>query len=1451
MTLTHHRQLDDLSTNLAYQLVDKALTGAITPLIFEKSMWMPVAALAVMKAGGASVALDTTQPEERLGAVLSQANCTVVLSSVQNESISRRLAGPAKDILVVGPNYHQPASNPPVLPVVEPSSTLYVVFTSGSTGKPKGVIITHRNYCTAITYQRETLGYSSTSRVLDFASYAFDVAWSNLLNTLSIGGCLCIPSGIERDNDLGECFERYSVTLADLTPSVARILGPAILSRLSTLIIGGETVLPTDAYLAGEHTRVVNGYGPAECTPTATLAEANAENKGIGRGVGVCTWVVDISNPELLAPIGVVGELWIEGPLVGQGYLNNPNKTGSAFVENPSWLLRGSNQYSGRQGRVYRTGDLVRYNKADGTLVFIGRKDTQVKIRGQRVELGEVEYHVQHAIEDSKGFSAQVIADIVQPKGLNTATLVAFVTLSCVEAMTEKSHAIEVQKKKDEVTDRLATALPAYMVPTAFIPIQSIPITATGKTDRQQLRTIGESVRLQYRDEVDSIDSTEPQNEVEKILQQVWMSVLNVSSKEVSVDKAFTRLGGDSISAMQLVSRCRLHNIAFTVADVLAAGTIRKLAARCGVISRYGSGKDEMILSEKEPSAKFFNLSPMQQMWFDDHPDGLNHYNQSFLLKLSRTTPGTTLHRALVALVGRHSMLRARFQKDPESGGWMQNIIDESDPLSFSFAEHQVANRTEISKISQWRQENLDIQQGPVFAGDLFLLPENQFLLLSAHHLVIDLVSWRIIWNDLEEYVGIGELHSPQTASFRAWCKGQAKACQNMSPLTALPYVVPESDMSFWGVPICENTFANSEMYAEVFDHVVTSALCGKSNESLKTEPVDIIIGSMIYSFAQTFPERSVPVVWAEGHGREQSERLPFDLIGTVGWFTTLHPLPVPIIAHGSIIEAICRVKDKRRSVPGKGQPYFACRYYSKSGREAFQAHSDFELSFNFTGRYQQLESEKGLFKLGQSFAGRDFDIYEVSGSAKRLAIIETTAYVEDGLLTITFEIHKEMKHRKRIMQWIRAFVQSIKLATQELLQTPSSLTLSDLPLLPISYNGLESLLKEQIPDMGIKPSSVVDMYPCSPFQEGILLSIRKGVASYATHSVWQCVPTNRNIIPSAYQLEQAWKKVVSRHTILSTVFNSHPDGNGFVQIVLSGSNVRVIYLHAGKDNPIALLSHLEQPTFLAKEPQHAFTLCQSDSGELACRLDASHALVDAASMSILIRDLAAEYDGSDLPPAPPFSALISQISSIPRAQNIALWGRLLDGLEPCLFPASRTFDDKTDHTSSGKFHITNGLTSGITSFCKTTEVTRSVFLQTAWAMVISQFTGMREVCFGYMASGRDCSVDQIDFMVGPLVNLLISRVDLRDPAMQVLERTLKSSIEHLTIQHVSMADIQHQLGLPKRQLFNTSLSIQGADKFNSSEKRSLSFYSHDSDDHHEVWSTRYCLRTAIKANRG
>ncbi|PNY24312.1 LOW QUALITY PROTEIN: Nonribosomal peptide synthetase [Tolypocladium capitatum] len=1451
-----YRQLDDLSTALAHQLAEKGVAGTIVPLYFEKSMWMPVAALAVMKAGGASVAIDTKQPEERLRAIASQASSPLALSSVQNEALARRLSSKDMEVVTVWPDHNRPVSIHSCLPVVSPSDLLYAVFTSGSTGTPKGAMITHRNFCSAITHQQEALGFSDTSRVFDFSSYAFDAAWCNLLHALTKGGCLCIPSAAERENDLAGCLEKYNVTTVDLTPSVARFLGPGALSRLSTLILGGEAVLPGDAFLAGDKTRIINVYGPAECTPTATFAEIKATDIRIGRGAGACTWVVDPENPDLLASAGAVGELWLEGPIVGQGYLNDAEKTAEAFVEDPTWLVRGGPGQPGRRGRVYRTGDLVRYHK-DGTLAFVGRKDTQVKIRGQRVELGEVEHHVHQALEASAGSnvaSTQVIAETIQPKGTNTIVLVAFITLELVGDVNarEESHTAAVRQATVGLADRLADNLPVYMVPAAYIPIQKVPITTTGKTDRRQLRAVGESVWLQHRNTSDKNEPEESLTEMEKMLQQVWMSVLNLSAQEASVNKAFTRLGGDSITAMQVVSQCRLHNIAFTVSELLQASTVRNLAGRCRVISRHTHAADDEQQREDEEATGAFDLSPIQQMFFDAYPDGLDHFNQSFILELSKTVPTSTLRAAIRAIVGRHAMLRVRFQKDPDSGYWKQTVASEDDEQSFGFSEQFVTDRSEIAVSGQWRQEHLDIRRGPVFACDVFQLPgdESQLLVLSSHHLVIDLVSWRVVWNDIEEYVKFGELRSQTTTSFRTWCRRQAKTSRNASPLSVLPFPVPEPQLSFWGMPLSENTFANCDIYTEVFDLGVSNALFGVSNESLRTEPIDILVGVMAYSFLNTFPERPVPVVWIEGHGRAPSDDLPLDVSGTVGWFTTTHPVPVPITAQSSIIDAIRLAKDTRRKVPGKGQPYFACRYHSESGREAFQGHDVAELMLNFTGRFQQLENEEGLFKRPEHMGKGHSDIVEVAESARRLTMIEINADVEEDLLAVSFQFHKRMKHQDRLREWTEAFARAVKSVTRDLSRAPVDFTLSDLPLLPISYAGLDTLLKEQLPGMGIKADAVADMYPCSPLQEGILLSAEKGAASYATYSIWRCVPGDgpaAAISPS--RLEAAWKTVVRRHTIMSTVFTLHPEGSGFIQIVLARSNIRVTHMTTEMDNPSVVLSAMERPSFAANEPEHAFTICQSSTGEVACRLDVSHTLIDATSMSVLVQDLAKAYDGCDLVAAPSFGEIIRYIDSIPRAQRIASWTKLLEGVEPCEFPASAPPPGQTASDDHGDVSVPANLIAGVAGFCKNMGITRSVFIQVAWAMVLSQFTGMDDVCFGYLASGRDSPVDGVDTMVGPLANMLIGRVNLRAPAREVLETTSRKSMEQLAIQHASLAEIQHQLGISERRLFNTTMSIREAWNIKGDEKGSLTLDNHNGEDPHES-SIERCRRDKANGNQ-
>ncbi|KAM5449084.1 NRPS cluster protein [Microsporum canis] len=1448
-----YQELDSLSTELAYKMVDKGIAGTVVPLLFEKSKFMPVAVLAVMKAGGGCLPVDIKQPYERLSAITAQANSSIIVSSVANEAVAVKLAAAKKaedvEVVVVGPDQLSAVSAATrTLPNVKPSDILYVVFTSGSTGTPKGVINTHRGLCSAISYQQKALGFSSTSRVFDFASYAFDAAWCNLLHALTVGGTLCIPSQDERENDLAGCLEKYNVTTVDFTPSVARFLGPAVLSRLSTLILGGEAVLPGDVHLAGDNTDIINVYGPAECTPTATFADiTKASSINIGRGAGVCTWVVDPDDPESLAPVGTVGELWLEGPLVGEGYLNDPEKTAAAFVQDPAWLLRGLPARPGlpgrpgRSGQLYRTGDLVQY-KEDGSLIFVSRKDTQVKIRGQRVELGDVEQHVldnltlNFQVHDVNVSNAQVTAETIHPEGSNSAVLVVFVTLTCegdVE-VTEDTHASAVKKATDGLSDRLAEKVPIYMIPTSYIPMWSLPMTPTGKTDRKKLRATGEYLWLKYRNTADDEESTETLTDVEIILQQVWMSVLNLSACETSVNKPFTRLGGDSITAMQVVSQCRLHNISITVSQILQASTIRRLAANCQVGSSDSTATEDYDALDIEQTEQPFELGPIQQMFFESYPDGLNHYNQTFVLELGKPVLPDTFEAAVRALVKRHAALRTRFRRDSESGRWMQAIFSEDDALSLVYAEHSVSSHHDVAKAGQQRQLSLDIKTGPLFACDLFNVPGYpQVVILSAHHLVVDLVSWRIIWGDLEDFIENGMLVSQPTASFQAWCKRQAKIGQNLSPLSVLPYSMPESGWDFWGLPLSENTFNDLVVFTETFDESLTIQLFGDSNSCLRTEPVDIILGAVAHSFLHTFSERAVPVIWTEGHGRDQLDDFHLDVSGTVGWFTTIQPLPIDITLASSVFDAIKMVKDRRSGVPGKGLPYFACRYYSESGKEAFKDHQAVEVMFNFTGRYQQLEAEEGLFKRPQNMGEADSLIQEVPELARRFTLIEVDSHVEGDRLVVSFSVHKKMKHQDRIGFWARNFGDTLTSVTGQLLHSKREFTLNDLPCLSLSYFGLDVLLKEQLPSMEITPGDIADIYPCSPLQEGILLSVQKEAASYDSFSIWRCISHDGTSV-SPSRLEAAWKTVVSRHTILQSVFSLHPEGSGYIQIVLPKSTARVSHIITSDNNPVSVLSALERPTYHASEPEHSFTICSSENGEVACRLDANHTLIDGWSVNVLVQDIIALYMGSNLAPAPPFGSIIRYISTIPKAQRITSWSKLLSGVKPSEFPTIPKQQVQMTKEADQDIPIAADSIPGVLDVCKKLVITRSVFLQVAWAMLLSYFTSKPDVCFGYLSSCRDSPVDGVDTIVGPLANLLISRIDLRPSTKEVLKKVSETSIRHLEIQHTSLADIQHHVGLSGKRLFNTALSIRGGDKLKGGDDATLSFESCTGEDPNE-----------------
>ena len=586
-----YAELDDLSTRLAHHLVVNLGIGQedVVPLCIEKSKWMPIAILGVMKAGGASVMIEVTQPEERLRSVVEKVQPVVMISTNASDKLANRLA-------VDCPGLHICSLDDMALervdgwvsPDIPPSSTLCLVFTSGSTGTPKGARLTHQNFSSALGRQAEALGISSTSRVYDFTSYSFDVAWANFLLSLYAGACLCVPSEAERKGDVAASIARFGATFAFLTPSLAHTLDLSA-TEMDTLVLAGEKLRTDDIDRLLRNHRTMSIYGPAECTVMASLvdlATPGARRAGaLGRPLATCIWITEADSCSQLCPVGAVGELCIEGPLVGGGYLNDHEKTAAAFIDSPPWLKQGSSSHRGREGRVYRTGDLARY-RTDGSLEIVGRKDAQVKIHGQRLELGEVEYNVKQHFDLLPGGS-QVVVEMVTLRNTERASLVAFVILPQSDARTGEERADLIAEIASNAHDNLAGVIPIYMIPTGYIPLDTLPMTATGKTDRRQLRQLGSSYTLEQAHATSSKSSPKllPRTDMEKRLRDLWAGVLGVEAEGISVNDSFLQVGGDSIAAMRLVADARKLRLSLTVNDILMRPRLHAMAAAVGKVT--------------------------------------------------------------------------------------------------------------------------------------------------------------------------------------------------------------------------------------------------------------------------------------------------------------------------------------------------------------------------------------------------------------------------------------------------------------------------------------------------------------------------------------------------------------------------------------------------------------------------------------------------------------------------------------------------------------------------------------------------------------------------------------------------------------------------------------------------------------------------------------------------
>lgn len=579
-----YQDFERLTTNMANHLISLGVKrNIIIPLVFEKSIFVPIAFFSVLKAGGAGLLLDPTLPESRLVSIIQQVEPGLIVSSPSNVTLSRKLLGSSTSVFSIDWNvahqfmktdlYSTPTGES--LPEVDPSDLLYAIFTSGSTGTPKGCLMQHRNFSSAVILQQQVLRLNATSRLYDFSSYSFDAAHWGMIHILAAGGTLCIPSEEERKNELSESMRRFKTTDVFLTPSVARSINPTEVSTLRNIHLGGEEATRDDYARWVPHVNTFNSYGPAECSAGTLYGRISTDGLSsisIGKGAGVSTWIVDPKSSARLSPIGTVGELYLEGPLVGQGYLKDEVKTAASFIKNPSWLLAGSPSgiIPGRQGRLYKTGDLVKYDPCNGQLLFIGRKDAQVKLRGQRIELSEIEYHARQCVKVLE--TIPLAAGVIIPSTTKTQTLVLFLQVP------EKEHQ-GIRKLIQSLEPQLLQRLPSYMIPSAYVLLELIPLTATGKTDRRRLLDIGVDLKLHYFNQQDAEDIEAPSTPEEIRLQKFWITLLSVTPENIHRSSNFFHLGGDSITAMRLAALARSQGLlSLTVQKILSTPRLSDMA---------------------------------------------------------------------------------------------------------------------------------------------------------------------------------------------------------------------------------------------------------------------------------------------------------------------------------------------------------------------------------------------------------------------------------------------------------------------------------------------------------------------------------------------------------------------------------------------------------------------------------------------------------------------------------------------------------------------------------------------------------------------------------------------------------------------------------------------------------------------------------------------------------
>ncbi|MCP2163250.1 non-ribosomal peptide synthase domain TIGR01720/amino acid adenylation domain-containing protein [Goodfellowiella coeruleoviolacea] len=1389
------------ANRLAHRLI-RAGAGPeqVVAIAVPRSAAMITAVLGVLKAGAAYLPIDPDHPDQRVSTVLAEAAPVAVVTV---SALADRLPWPPGTRLVL---LDADAGDPPprTAPTdadrrapLRPHNAAYLIYTSGSTGRPKGVVVTHEGVGKLLATQRQVLAADQHTRLLHFVSISFDLAFWQLMIPLVVGGVLVVaPEEVRLPGEpFVEYVRRHRVTVVNVPPSFAGMLPPDCpLPAGTVLAVGAERMPPELVTRFGARHRLINFYGPTEATVNATSWVHGPDWRPgpvpIGRpDPGVRAYVLDAFLRPV--PVGVPGELYLGGVGLARGYHARHGLTAGRFVADP---------FGTPGARMYRTGDRARWRDT-GELDFLGRVDDQVKVRGFRIELGEVEA----AVAAQDGVAHAVAAVREDQPGVRR--LVGYVVPA------DPAAAVDVAALRA----RVAQVLPDYMVPAAFVVLDRLPTTTTGKVDR---------AALPAPDLARPAGSRPPAGPREHLLARLFAEILGLP--EVGAEDSFFELGGDSIISIQLTSRARAEGLRISPRQVFEGRTVARLAELA---------EDLTEPAEAEPAEAGVGLvaaTPVLCRLAEDGPVP-DRFGQSVLLRVPPTDV-PVLTAALQALLDHHDLLRATVVGDG-AGGWALRVRPPGAvPAGSVFTRVDLTGRAEaelpaaLAAGSRAAFDALAPHDGELVRCVWFDRgAEEGRLLLVAHHLVVDGVSWRILRADLAAAWTACAAGRPAAlprvgTSFRTWARRLREHADTAAR---------RAELDTWTGMLGDGGAALGQRDRDpVVDTVATMGQVSATLPAEFTTPLlttvpaafhagvtDVLLAGLAIAVAAWRRDRGQPVaaptvVELEGHGREEQVLPGVDLTRTVGWFTSVFPLRLDVsaaeltdaLAGGPAAGAVLRrVKERLRAVPDNGVGYGLLRHLRPDTRAVLAGHPRPQLGFNYLGRPDVGGAVTGAWATAPEAAALGGALDPTMPVPH---VVEVNALARSGpdgpelaaRWSFAGKILTEDEVRELAEWWFRALRALVGHAGRTGAGGHSP---ADFPLVALDQADIDQLAATR-PDL-------VDVWPQTPMQEQLFRLAEAGTTGRRVYTVQTVVDLAGDVDPA--RLRAAVGRLLRRQPSLRVSFTRTRSGTP-VQVVHGDVPTpwREIDLTGHDDTEIGRVTAAERAQEVDPTTPGLLRFLLARTGPDRHRLVVTghHLLLDGWSVPVLVRELLALHRGDERPePASGYRNFLAWRARQDERAALRAWLAELSELDgptlvapsaaavPPAVPAqlTTTLDERTGDR--------------LTQLARQVGVTPNTVVQGVWATVLARHTGRRDVVFGAVVSGRPPELSDTAQTIGMLVNTVPVRVRLRpdEPFARTLTALRESWARTLDHQHLGLDRITAALG--GQPLFDTLLVFE------------------------------------------